>query len=54
MNQMRSYDNGDFYISGRILHIDGDEEYLQKSIKLYKYAKVLCPSFCRSRKRDED
>lgn len=30
MSQMRSYDNGDFYISGRILHIDGDEEYLQK------------------------
>ena len=45
MNQMRSYDNGDFYISGRILHIDGDEEYLQKSIKLYKYAKVYAQAF---------
>ena len=45
MNQMRSYDNGDFYISGRILHIDGDEEYLQKSIKLYKYAKVYAQSY---------
>ena len=45
MSQMRSYDNGDFYISGRILHIDGDEEYLQKSIKLYKYAKVYAQAF---------
>ena len=45
MSQMRSYDNGDFYISGRILHVDGDEEYLQKSIKLYKYAKVYAQAF---------
>lgn len=51
MNQMRSYDNGDFYISGRILHIDGDEEYLQKSIKLYKYAKVYAQALPFQKKR---
>ncbi len=45
MDEMRSYDNGDFYISGRILHIDGDQEYLKKSIKLYKYAKVYAQAF---------
>ncbi|HAX73885.1 MAG TPA: sporulation peptidase YabG [Firmicutes bacterium] len=45
MTEMRSYNNGDFYISGRILHIDGDEEYLQKSIRLYKYAKVYAQAF---------
>jgi len=30
----------DFYISGRILHIDGDNEYLGKSAKLYENANV--------------
>ena len=45
MDQMRSVQDDDFYISGRILHIDGDEEYLNKSIKLYKYAKVYAQAF---------
>ena len=45
IDQMRSYQEDDFYISGRILHIDGDEDYLQKSIKLYKYAKVYAQAF---------
>ncbi len=45
MSDMRSYDNGDFYVSGRILHVDGDPDYLQKSIKLYKYAKVYAQAF---------
>lgn len=43
--EMRNYLKDDFYISGRILHIDGDEEYLQKSIKLYKHAKVYAQAF---------
>jgi len=45
IDQMRSHQEDDFYISGRILHIDGDEEYLQKSIRLYKYAKVYAQAF---------
>lgn len=45
VSQMRSIQDDDFYISGRILHIDGDEEYLNKSIKLYKYAKVYAQAF---------
>ena len=45
MDNMRNYDNGDFYISGRILHIDADKDYLQKSIRLYKYAKVYAQAF---------
>ena len=30
----------DFYISGRILHVDGDDEYLARSAKLYEQANV--------------
>jgi len=45
IDQMRNAQEDDFYISGRILHIDGDEDYLQKSIKLYKYAKVYAQAF---------
>ena len=30
----------DFYISGRILHVDGDDEYLERSAKLYEHANV--------------
>jgi spore coat assembly protein len=29
-----------FYIPGRILHIDGDEEYLKRCLKFYKEGKV--------------
>ena len=32
--------DSDFYISGRILHVDGDDEYLERSAKLYEHAKV--------------
>jgi len=35
----------DFYISGRILHIDGDNGYLSKSDKLYKSANVYASTF---------
>ncbi|MGL4336953.1 MAG: sporulation peptidase YabG [Turicibacter sp.] len=45
ISEMRGADDGDFYISGRILHIDGDEDYLKKSIKLYKYAKVYAQAY---------
>jgi len=31
---------GDFFISGRILHVDGDEDYLERSSKLYEHANV--------------
>lgn len=30
-----------FYLPGRILHIDGDEDYLEKCLKFYKNADVL-------------
>ncbi len=29
-----------FYLPGKILHIDGDNEYLEKCLKFYKYAGV--------------
>jgi len=32
--------DSDFYISGRILHVDGDDEYLERSAKLYEHANV--------------
>ncbi|MCL1990807.1 MAG: sporulation peptidase YabG [Defluviitaleaceae bacterium] len=38
MRQLRK--ESDFYISGRILHVDGDDEYLERSAKLYEHANV--------------
>jgi len=38
MRNLRRY--SDFYISGRILHVDGDDEYLERSAKLYEHANV--------------
>ena len=32
--------DSDFYISGRILHVDGDDDYLERSAKLYEHANV--------------
>ena len=32
--------DSNFYISGRILHVDGDDEYLERSAKLYENANV--------------
>jgi len=32
--------DNDFYISGRILHVDGDDDYLERSAKLYEHANV--------------
>ena len=32
--------DSDFYISGRILHVDGDDEYLERSARLYENANV--------------
>ena len=34
------HEDSDFYISGRILHVDGDDEYLERSAKLYEHANV--------------
>jgi len=40
-NDMRNLEKeGDFFISGRILHIDGDDDYLERSAKLYEHADV--------------
>ena len=30
----------DFFVSGRILHVDGDDEYLDRSARLYEHANV--------------
>ena len=40
--EMRGTDEStkDFCISGRILHVDGDNDYLEKSAKLYAHANV--------------
>lgn len=36
------------YILGTVLHIDADEEYLQKSVKLYKEIGIYCyPILCK-------
>lgn len=35
------FDRGEyFYLPGRILHIDGDEEYLKRCLKFYKEGKI--------------
>jgi len=40
-NDIRNLEKeGDFFISGRILHVDGDDDYLERSAKLYKYADI--------------
>lgn len=39
LNQMRTSDDY-FYLPGKILHIDGDSEYLEKCLKFYKANKV--------------
>ncbi|MDD4035824.1 MAG: sporulation peptidase YabG [Bacilli bacterium] len=38
---VRSDSDRYFYIPGKILHIDGDESYLNRSMKLYKKSNVL-------------
>lgn len=35
-----------FYLPGKILHIDGDEDYLNKSLDFYKKAGVLAIGIC--------
>lgn len=41
-------DKGNKYILGTVLHIDADEEYLQKSVKLYKDIGIYCyPVLCK-------
>lgn len=35
-----------FYMPGKILHIDGDEDYLEKSLSFYKKAGVLAIGKC--------
>ncbi|MCL2559432.1 MAG: sporulation peptidase YabG [Turicibacter sp.] len=32
--------DSDFFVSGRILHVDGDDDYVQRSAKLYENANV--------------
>ncbi len=39
-NDMESYRNDFFYIPGKILHIDGDNEYLQRCLRFYKSAGI--------------
>lgn len=45
INGIKSYSekerNEYFYLPGRILHIDGDKDYLERCLKFYQNAKVL-------------
>lgn len=42
LESIRSFERGDyFYIPGKILHIDGDKQYLDRCIEFYKKANVL-------------
>lgn len=42
LNDIRNFERSDyFYIPGKILHIDGDKEYLQRCLDFYKKANVL-------------
>ena len=40
-NDKKSYRDDYFYIPGKILHIDGDNEYLQKCLRFYKSAGIV-------------
>lgn len=42
INEIRNFERNDyFYIPGKILHIDGDREYLNRCLDFYKKANVL-------------
>ena len=42
INEIRNFERNDyFYIPGKILHIDGDKEYLNRCLDFYKKANVL-------------
>ena len=42
INKLRSFERSDyFYIPGKILHVDGDKEYLDRCLEFYKKANVL-------------
>lgn len=40
-NDKKSYRDDYFYIPGKILHIDGDNEYLQRCLRFYKSAGIV-------------
>ena len=42
LNNIRNFERSDFfYLPGKILHIDGDKQYLQRCLDFYKKANVL-------------
>src|SRR5574344_880835 len=42
IDEIRNFERSDyFYIPGKILHIDGDKEYLERCLDFYKKANVL-------------
>lgn len=42
LEKIRNFERSDyFYIPGKILHVDGDREYLNRCLELYKKANVL-------------
>lgn len=42
LEKIRNFERSDyFYIPGKILHIDGDREYLNRCLDFYKKANVL-------------
>ena len=41
LREMRSIKkDSDFFVSGRILHVDGEKDYLERSAKLYEHANI--------------
>lgn len=42
LHEIRKFERGDyFYIPGKILHVDGDRQYLKRCLDFYKKANVL-------------
>lgn len=42
INEIRNFSRSDyFYLPGKILHVDGDKEYLDRCLEFYKKANVL-------------
>lgn len=42
ITKLRNFERGDyFYIPGKILHVDGDREYLKRCLEFYKKANIL-------------
>lgn len=47
VDQSLSLDRSEFfYLPGKVLHIDGDQEYLERCLNLYKKLNIMCYGVC--------